>query len=66
MTNQAIKRWMRSHVSEHVDDCNEVDTTGLAEAWDRECADGGATLDPDHPAWFIAYQVGKEYEKAND
>lgn len=29
---QAIRRWMGQHVDEHIDDVNEVDSTGLAEA----------------------------------
>ena len=57
-TRQQIARWMRAHKSEHVDRLTgEVNLTALVEAWDRACADGGATLDPDHIAWEVAVEV---------
>lgn len=56
--NAAIAQWMRAHKSEHVDrTTGEVNLTALVEAWDRACADGSATLDPDHAAWEIAVEV---------
>lgn len=58
-----IKNWMRSHVREHIDECGEVNATALAEAWDRECATGGDTLDSTHIAWDIAAEVALEHEK---
>lgn len=54
---RAIKRWMQANVGDHIDECGEVDYTGLVEAWDNECGGGDATLDADHPAWEIATQV---------
>ncbi len=57
-TRQQIARWMRAHKGEHVDRLTgEVNLTALVEAWDRACADGGATLDPDHIAWEVAAEV---------
>ena len=57
-TRQQIARWMRAHKAEHVDRLTgEVNLTALVEAWDRACADGGATLDRDHIAWDIAVEV---------
>lgn len=51
----SIRSWMRAHVEEHRDGrTGEVNATALVEEWDRECADGGVTMDPDHPAWEIA------------
>ena len=32
----------------------ELNLTDMVEAWDRACADGEATLDPDHIAWDVA------------
>lgn len=58
-TPAGIKRWMRAHLDEYRDPrTGEVNLTELVEAWDRECADGGATLDSDHIAWEIATKVG--------
>jgi hypothetical protein len=55
---QQIARWMRAHKGEHVDRLTgEVNLTALVEAWDRACADGGATLDRDHIAWEVAVEV---------
>lgn len=57
-TRQQIARWMRTHKGEHVDRLTgEVNLTALVEAWDRACADGGATLDRDHIAWEVAVEV---------
>ncbi len=57
-TRQQIARWMRAPKSEHVDRLTgEVNLTALVEAWDRACADGGATLDRDHIAWEVAVEV---------
>lgn len=53
-----IARWMRNNVVNHVDGVTgEVNCTALVEEWDRECAGGGATLDPDHVAWEVAVEV---------
>ena len=61
---KAIKRWMKSHAQEHVDaKTNEVNATALVEAWDRECATGGDTLDSDHIAWEIGAEVATWWEK---
>lgn len=57
-TRQQIARWMRDHKAEHADRLTgEVNLTALVEAWDRACADGGATRDPEHVAWEIAVDV---------
>ena len=59
-----IARWMRDHVVDHVDGVTgEVNCTALVEEWDRECAGGGATLDPDHVAWEVAVEVAEAHEK---
>ncbi len=60
---QAIRKWMVLHVDEHVDACNEVNTTSLTEAWDNACDSGEATLDSDHEAWEVAHEVAEWYEK---
>lgn len=31
-TGSSIKRWMKANLADHIDTCNEVDCTGLAEA----------------------------------
>jgi hypothetical protein len=57
-----IARWMRDHVADHVDGVtDEVNCTTLVEEWDCECADGGATLDPDHVAWEVAVEVAEAH-----
>lgn len=51
----AIRAWMVCHADGHRDPrTGEVNMTSIVEAWDAACADGGATLDPDHPAWEVA------------
>ena len=51
----SIRRWMLAHKEEHRDRLTgELNLTEMVEAWDRACADGGATLDPDHIAWDVA------------
>jgi len=57
MSRREIKAWMRRNVKNFVDECGEVNYTSMVEAWDRECADGGATLDPNHVAWEVATEV---------
>lgn len=39
----------------------EIDCTGLVESWDRECSDGGETLDPTHVAWEVAVDVAAQF-----
>ena len=63
-TKAQIKRWMLANKEEHIDrSCNELNTTALTEAWDRECSTGDATLDPDHIAWDAASEVGQALDK---
>jgi hypothetical protein len=58
-----IRAWMQAHVGEHRDvRTGEINLTALVENWDHCCADGGVTLDPDHPAWEIAAQVAERAE----
>lgn len=57
MNRREIKAWMKRNVKNFVDECGEVDYTSMVEAWDRECSDGAATLDPDHVAWEVATEV---------
>jgi hypothetical protein len=50
---------MEANKAEHIDaKTGELNSTTLVEAWDNACADGGATLDPDHIAWEIAVSIG--------
>ena len=50
-----IRRWMVLHKEEFRDNrTGEINLTELVEDWDRTCADGEATLDPDHIAWDVA------------
>lgn len=61
---RAIRSWMRAHAREFADPrTGEINCTALVEEWDRSCADGGATLDPDHPAWEIAVEVADEVSR---
>ena len=51
----SIRRWMLAHKEVYRDRrTGELNLTEMVEAWDRVCADGGATLDPDHLAWDVA------------
>jgi hypothetical protein len=55
---RAVRAWMERRAAQHTDPMTgEVDATSLVEAWDRECADGGETLDPTHVAWEVAVDV---------
>jgi hypothetical protein len=47
-----LVRWCRAHRAEHIDDCGEVDVTGLAIA----CAEAHGCDDPGehHPCWDAA------------
>lgn len=62
MNPDQIRKWMKAHVGNYVDECNEVNATKLVEAWDAECGDGEETLDPDHIAWDIAAELAEEYD----
>ena len=53
----AIRSWMRANLKRFRDECGNVNTTALVEAWDVECSSGEATLDTEHPAWDIAVIV---------
>lgn len=54
----SIRRWMMANKEDYRDRrTGELNWTELVEAWDRACADGGATLDPDHIAWDIAVSL---------
>lgn len=51
----SIRRWMLANMEDYRDRrTGEINLTDLVEAWDRACADGGVTLDPDHIAWDVA------------
>lgn len=52
-----VKRWMLINLSRFVDECNEVNTTAMVEAWDNECGTGLETLADHHPAWEIASEM---------
>lgn len=54
-----IRSWMVNNVGRFVDECDEVNATEMVETWDRECAQGGDTLDPDHVAWEVAVRVAE-------
>lgn len=60
-----IRKWMIAHISEFVDDCNEIDLTGMVEAWDSACSTGDATLNSYHPAWEIAMDVAEKHKPAD-
>ena len=52
---------MEANKADHIDPkTGELNWTTLVEAWDGACADGGATLDPDHIAWEIAVSIAGE------
>ena len=51
----SIRRWMLANMEDYRDRRpGELNLTEMVEAWDRVCADGGSTLDPDHIAWDVA------------
>lgn len=57
---QQIRGWMYRNLETFVyAKTGEVDCTAMVEAWDRECASGGDTLDPDHVAWEIAAELAE-------
>jgi hypothetical protein len=35
----------------------EINATAMVEGWDSACADGFASLDPDHIAWEVALTI---------
>jgi hypothetical protein len=51
----AMVRWCRARKRDHIDDCGEVDVTGLAVA----CAEAHGCDDPGehHPAWDAAAEA---------
>jgi len=54
-SRSSIRRWMLTNMEDYRDRrTGELNLTDMVEAWDRACADGGATLDPDHIAWDVA------------
>lgn len=55
-------RWCCRHVAAHIDDCNEVDVTGLALA----CAAAHGDDDPREgsPVWEAASSAAAEFEDA--
>lgn len=56
----SIRRWMLANAEAHKDArTGEINCTSLVEAWDRDVAGGGATLDMDHPAWSVAVEVNR-------
>lgn len=60
----AIKAWMRDNAEGHVDaKTGELNCTSLTEAWDAAHGEGGATLDPLHPAWDVAVEIAGEVEE---
>lgn len=61
----SIRKWMDNNVADFVDECNEVDCTGMVEAWDIENASGEETLDMDHIAWDISVDVAEAYMRRN-
>jgi len=62
MKDKLIRLWMTTHVASFEDDCGEIDCTAMVEEWDRHNDSGGATLNPNHPAWTIASEVACEHE----
>lgn len=57
-----IRKWMRENAKDFIDECGELNCTGLVEAWDNECSTGEATLDESHIAWDIAIEEMKNHE----
>lgn len=57
-----IARWMGNHVDEYVDDCNEVNATGLAEACAASLDAYEDTIDYNIPA--IVFDVAAEVANA--
>ena len=54
---------MRDNLHRFIDlKTDEPDLTEMVEIWDIEESNGEATLDNDHPAWTIAFEVSEEYE----
>lgn len=59
---ESIRTWMKRNVNLYIDECNEVDTTGMVEGWDYEQGSGEETFDPNHPAWTIAAEIAINYK----
>jgi hypothetical protein len=64
INNDKIRKWMKLHLYNYVDECDEVNTTKMVEEWDASCGSGEETLNPDHIAWDIAVEVARGYEKS--
>lgn len=59
-TRSQIAAWMQRNAADYRDkSTGEINLTAMVEGWDSACADGGATLDPDHIAWDIAVSVAE-------
>ncbi len=68
-TEENVLAYMRSIVSEHLDTCNEVNMTSLAEAAADhfDMADEGGPLDEEtHWIWDKAFEVSQEHEDGKD
>ncbi len=68
-TEENVLRYMRLVTSEHVDRCNEVNTTSLAEAAadNFDMADEDGPLDDEtHWIWDLSFQVSQEYEQLKE
>ena len=58
LLRRSLRRWFLANKARHTDSATgDVNLTSLVEDWDRTCAGGRATLDPDHLAWEIAAEV---------
>lgn len=69
MTINQARSWMRRNVTDHIDECGEVNCTLLAEnccdAFD--CKDEGGPLDDEtHFVWEVAAETKDWYEKLDD
>ncbi len=54
----AIHAWMVRNAEDYRDSLTgEINATAMVEGWDSACADGFASLDPDHIAWEVALTI---------
>ena len=60
----SLTRWCRARITEHLDDCGEVDVTSLALA----CAREHGTEDPgEHsPVWEAASRAAADWEDSRE
>lgn len=62
MSNAEMRIWFWNNITDHIDDCDEVDWTGLTETWadEHDVPMDRNGLDINHPAHIVAREVAEE------